>query len=205
MRWDEYSEEVLEHFKHPKNMGVIENPDGVGHVGNPMCGDIMEIYIKVKDKIITDIKFKTFGCVAAIATSSMLTELVKGKTLEEAEKISNQQIAKSLGGLPPVKMHCSVLAADALKKAIKDYYQKMKIEPDKIVDAYGRVCPVPLNMCSDALEKMEKGQIVKVIADDEGVKKDFPEWCKKTGNKLLKIEKKEDIYHIFIQKSEKIG
>jgi nitrogen fixation NifU-like protein len=117
----EYSEKVMEHFRNPKNVGDIENPDGVGRVGNPMCGDIMELYIKVKDGIITDAKFKTFGCGAAIATSSMVTELVKGKTIDEALNISNRAVAEALGGLPPIKMHCSVLAEEALKKALDDY------------------------------------------------------------------------------------
>ena len=121
-----YSEKVMEHFKEPKNVGEIENPDGVGKIGNPVCGDVMWIYIKVKDNRIADIKFKTFGCVAAIATTSILTELAKGKTLEEAEKLTNKDVADSLGGLPPIKMHCSNLAADALKKAIEDYREKKK-------------------------------------------------------------------------------
>ncbi len=120
----EYSKQVMEHFRNPKNVGEIKNPDGTGHVGNPVCGDIMELYIKVKDNVIKDAKFKTFGCGAAIATSSMVTELVKGKTIEEALKISNSAVAKALGGLPPIKMHCSVLAEEALKSAIDDYLKK---------------------------------------------------------------------------------
>lgn len=119
-----YSEKVMEHFKNPRNVGEMENPDGIGHVGNPVCGDIMELYIKVKDNIITDAKFKTFGCGAAIATSSMVTELVKGKTIPEALKVSNSAVAEALGGLPPVKMHCSVLAEEALRSAIEDYQKK---------------------------------------------------------------------------------
>ncbi len=122
--WSLYSEKVMEHFKNPRNVGEIENPDGVGHVGNPVCGDIMELYIKVKDSIIVDAKFKTFGCGAAIATSSMVTELVKGKEIEEALKISNRAVAEALGGLPPIKMHCSVLSEEALKSAIEDYLNK---------------------------------------------------------------------------------
>ncbi|MBM3701555.1 MAG: Fe-S cluster assembly scaffold protein NifU [Actinobacteria bacterium] len=120
----QYSEKVMEHFLNPRNVGEIENPDGIGHVGNPVCGDILELYIKVKDNIIIDAKFKTFGCGAAIATSSMVTELVKGKGIEEALKISNKAVAEALGGLPPIKMHCSVLAEDALKSAIDDYLKK---------------------------------------------------------------------------------
>jgi len=119
-----YSEKVMEHFRNPRNVGSIENPDGVGQVGNPVCGDIMRLEIKVKDGRIDDVKFKTFGCGAAIATSSMVTELVKGKTLDEALAISNKTVAEALEGLPPVKMHCSNLAADALHKAIEDYLAK---------------------------------------------------------------------------------
>jgi len=119
-----YSEKVMEHFANPHNVGEIPNADGIGKVGNPQCGDVMWLYIKVKDNIITDIKFKTFGCGAAIATSSMITELARGKTLEEAKKISRQDVADSLDGLPPTKMHCSNLASDALREAIKDYEAK---------------------------------------------------------------------------------
>ncbi|MCK4952459.1 Fe-S cluster assembly scaffold protein NifU [Candidatus Bathyarchaeota archaeon] len=126
-----YSEKVMDHFKNPRNMGEIPDADGIGTVGNPVCGDMMEVYIKVKDKCIVDIKFKTFGCGAAIATSSMVTELAKGKTLEEAKKITRANVAESLGGLPKIKMHCSNLAADALHHAIEDYYKKQKIEEAK--------------------------------------------------------------------------
>ena len=119
-----YSKKVMEHFMNPKNVGVIENPDGYGKVGNPVCGDLMEIYIKVKDDIITDIKFKTFGCGSAIATSSMVTELAMGKHVDEAMKITRNDVADELDGLPPQKMHCSNLAADALQEAIKDYKKK---------------------------------------------------------------------------------
>ena len=122
-----YSEKVMDHFRNPRNMGEMANPDGVGKVGNPVCGDMMELYIKVENDVITDVKFMTFGCGAAIATSSMVTELVKGKTLDEALKISNATVAEALDGLPPVKMHCSVLAEDALKGAIEDY-RKRKAE-----------------------------------------------------------------------------
>ncbi len=126
----QYSQKVMEHFMHPRNVGEIENPDGVGHVGNPICGDIMELYIKVKDNIIVDAKFKTFGCGAAIATSSMVTELVKGKTIEQALEISNKTVAEALDGLPPVKIHCSMLAEEALKLAREDYRKRQK-ESDK--------------------------------------------------------------------------
>lgn len=124
--WSLYSERVMEHFRNPRNVGEIENPDGVGHVGNPVCGDIMELYIKVKDGTIVDAKFKTFGCGAAIATSSMVTEMVKGKSIEEALKISNKAVAEALDGLPPIKMHCSALAEEALKSAIEDYLNNSK-------------------------------------------------------------------------------
>jgi nitrogen fixation NifU-like protein len=119
--WSLYSEKAMDHFKNPRNVGEMENPDGVGHVGNPVCGDIMELYIKIKDGIIVDAKFKTFGCGAAIATSSIVTEMVKGKNIKEALKISNKAVTEALDGLPPAKMHCSVLAEDALKSAIEDY------------------------------------------------------------------------------------
>lgn len=114
----------MEHFRNPKNMGEMKDADGKGEVGNPSCGDVMTVYIKVKDDRIADIKFQTFGCVAAVATSSMVTELAKGKTLDEAMKLSRADVAESLGGLPPIKMHCSNLAADALHEAIKDYRKK---------------------------------------------------------------------------------
>jgi len=118
----------MEHFKNPRNMGEIPDADGVGTVGNPVCGDVMAIYIKVKDNRIADIKFKTFGCGAAVATSSMVTELAKGKTLEQAMKITRADVADELGGLPPIKMHCSNLAADGLHAAIEDYYKKQKVK-----------------------------------------------------------------------------
>lgn len=120
-----YSEKVMEHFANPRNVGEIPDADGVGYVGNPQCGDIMKMFIKVDDnEVITDVKFKTFGCGAAIATSSISTELIKGKTIEEALKITNKAIAEALDGLPPQKMHCSVLAAEALQKAVEDYRNK---------------------------------------------------------------------------------
>ena len=127
MKGDEeimYSEKVVEHFTNPRNMGEMEDADAVGKVGNPTCGDLIWIYIKVKDDIITEVKFKTFGCAAAIATSSMVTELTKGKTLKEAYQITRNDVADSLEGLPPIKMHCSNLAADGLHKAIEEYLQK---------------------------------------------------------------------------------
>ena len=121
---EEYSTKVMEHFFNPRNVGTMDDADGVGEVGNPRCGDIMRMYIKVKEDKITDIKFQTFGCGAAVATSSMVTELVKGKTLDEALKITNREVAEALDGLPPVKMHCSNLAEAGIKAAIDDYRKK---------------------------------------------------------------------------------
>jgi nitrogen fixation NifU-like protein len=123
-----YSEKVMEHFSNPRNVGEIEDADGIGEVGNPVCGDMMTIYIKVEDGKLSDVKFKTFGCGAAIATSSMITELAKGKTIEEALEISRDDVADSLDGLPPVKMHCSNLAADGLHLAIEDYKKKQELK-----------------------------------------------------------------------------
>ena len=119
-----YSAKVIEHFQNPRNVGEIKDADGVGTVGNASCGDIMSIYIKVENNIITDIKFKTFGCGAAIATSSITTELVKGRSIEEAERLTRNQVAEALDGLPPIKMHCSNLATDALRAAIEDYRKR---------------------------------------------------------------------------------
>jgi len=123
-----YSKKVMEHFMNPKNVGTIENPDGYGKVGNPVCGDLMEMYITVKDDKISDMKFQTFGCGSAIATSSMVTELAKGMHVDEAMKITRNDVADELDGLPPKKMHCSNLAADALHEAIKDYKEKKEAE-----------------------------------------------------------------------------
>ena len=120
----EYSEKVVEHYTNPKNVGKIEDASGIGEVGNPVCGDIMKMFIKVENSIIVDVKFKTFGCGAAIATSSISTEMIKGKTLEEALQLKNTDVVNSLGGLPPIKLHCSVLAEEAIHEAIADYYRK---------------------------------------------------------------------------------
>lgn len=126
-----YSEKVIDHFSNPRNVGEIENADGVGTVGNSKCGDIMRMYLKVDDSgVITDCKFKTFGCGAAIATSSMATEMIKGKTLKEALKLTNMAVAEALDGLPPVKMHCSLLAEEAVKAAVEDY---MKKHPEAVI------------------------------------------------------------------------
>ena len=124
----DYTDKVLEHFRNPKNVGVMKNPDGVGKVTSPVCGDIMELYIKVKDEKIIDVKFQTFGCAAAVASSSVLTEMIKGKTIEEALEITNKRIIDALGGLPKEKLHCSILAEDGAKKAIEDYLRKSNIK-----------------------------------------------------------------------------
>jgi len=130
----EYTEQVMDHFMHPRNVGEIENASGVGMVGNAKCGDIMKMYIKVENDVIVDVKFKTFGCGAAIATSSKATEIVKGMTIDEALKVTNKMVAESLGGLPPVKIHCSVLAEEALHAAIQDYKDKLERgeNPDEV-------------------------------------------------------------------------
>jgi len=120
-----YSDKVMDHFLHPRNTGEISDASGIGTVGNPICGDVMKMFIKVENNIIVDAKFKTFGCGAAISTSSMVTEMVKGKTVEEALKISNRAVAEALGGLPAIKLHCSVLAEQALRAALADYYKKI--------------------------------------------------------------------------------
>jgi len=124
-----YSKTVMDHFMNPRNVGEIENPDGIGEVGNPVCGDIMKIFLKIEDNRITDAKFKTFGCGAAIASSSMATELIKGKSLEEAWEVSNKAVAEALEGLPPIKMHCSVLAEEGIHKAINDYRTRHNLVP----------------------------------------------------------------------------
>ena len=124
-----YSEKVLDHFANPRNVGEIENADGIGEVGNAKCGDIMKMYIKVDDDTITDVKFKTFGCGAAIATSSIATEMIKGKKLDEAVKLTNKAVVEALDGLPPAKLHCSVLAEEAMKAAVSDYYKKNGVDP----------------------------------------------------------------------------
>ena len=121
---EQYSKKVMDHFLNPRNVGEMKDADGIGEAGNPVCGDIMRMYIKVKDNVITDIKFLTYGCGAAVATSSMVTEMVKGKTIEEALEITNKQVAEALDGLPPIKMHCSILAEEGIKAAIDDYKKK---------------------------------------------------------------------------------
>ncbi len=128
-----YSEKVLDHFTNPRNVGELSDANGIGEVGNPQCGDIMKMYLKIENGVIEDVKFKTFGCGAAIATSSMATELVKGATVEEALKLTNSAVVEALDGLPPVKIHCSVLAEQAVKAAISDYYTRQGIDPLPIV------------------------------------------------------------------------
>ena len=125
-----YSEKVMDHFRNPRNVGVIENADGVGEVGNPVCGDIMKIYLKIQDDTIADVKFETFGCGSAIASSSMATELIKGKPISDALQLTNKAVTEALGGLPAHKLHCSVLAEEAIKAALRDYYEKNGIEYD---------------------------------------------------------------------------
>ena len=126
-----YSDIVMDHFMHPRNVGEIENPDGVGQVGNAKCGDIMKIYLKIEDDIIKDVKFETFGCGSAIASSSMATEMIKGKTIDEALAVTNRQVVDALGGLPAHKLHCSVLAEEAIKKALQDYFDRNGIPYDE--------------------------------------------------------------------------
>lgn len=132
-----YSDKVWDHFSNPRNVGEIADADGVGEVGNAKCGDIMKMFLKIENNVITDVKFKTFGCGAAIATSSMATELIKGKPIENALKLTNKAVVEALDGLPPVKVHCSVLAEQAIKSALADYYRKNGIDPTPLVGEIG--------------------------------------------------------------------
>ena len=134
----EYSEKVMDHFMNPRNVGEIEDADGIGEVGNAKCGDIMKMYLKIEDDIITDVKFKTFGCGSAIATSSMATEMIKGKNIKEAAKLTNKAVVEALEGLPKIKIHCSVLAEQAIKAALADYYKSKGIDPEPIL---GKIPP----------------------------------------------------------------
>ena len=136
-----YSETVMDHFKHPRNVGEMQDPSGVGEVGNAVCGDIMKIYLKIENDIVTDVKFETFGCGSAIASSSMATEMIKGKPLSEALAVSNKAVVEALDGLPAHKLHCSVLAEEAIKAAIQDYYEKNGIEYDHSQFANCETCP----------------------------------------------------------------
>lgn len=140
-----YSDKVIDHFSNPRNVGEIKEASGIGEVGNPACGDIMKIYLKIKNEIIVDVKFKTFGCGAAIATSSMATELIKGKNVNEAIKLTNKAVVEALDGLPPVKLHCSVLAEEAVKAAIIDYYKKQGIDTTDLERQ------VSVNCCKDCI------------------------------------------------------
>ncbi len=135
-----YSEKVMEHFTNPRNVGEIENADGIGEVGNPQCGDIMKMYLKIDGGIITDVKFKTFGCGAAIATSSIATEMIRGKSIEDALQLTNKAVVQALDGLPPVKLHCSVLAEQAVKTALSDYYRRQGVDPLPIVGPIEEHC-----------------------------------------------------------------
>ena len=137
-----YSEKVMDHFENPRNVGVIEDASGVGEVGNPVCGDFMRMYIKVENGVISDVKFKTYGCTSAVASSSMATEMIKGKTIEEALALSNKAVTQALDGLPPQKLHCSVLAEEAVRAAVKDYYDKNGIayDPEELSTASCEAC-----------------------------------------------------------------
>ena len=188
-----YSELVMDHFSNPRNVGEIPDADGVGTEGNPTCGDIMKIFIKVEDETITDIKFKTFGCGAAIATSSMVTEMVKGKNIDEAMGISNKMVAEALGGLPANKMHCSNLVADALHKAIVDYKEKQKQKAVKEAPAAavhpheGHACICPL--CERSMEEpypycSSCGAELKYCPKCEGVVAQGAKTCSSCGAAL---------------------
>ncbi len=149
-----YNEKVIEHYSNPRNVGKIENASGVGEVGNPICGDIMKMYLKIENNMIVDVKFKTFGCGAAIASSSVSTEMVKGKTIEEALTLTNKDVIKELGGLPPVKLHCSVLAEEAIKEAIADYYRKEgKLSEEEILKKCGLTNQEKCSHCADVKEE----------------------------------------------------
>ena len=145
-----YNEKVIEHYSNPRNVGEIADASGVGEVGNPICGDIMRMYLKIENEVITDVKFKTFGCGAAIATSSISTEMIKGKTIDEALKLNNKDVVNELGGLPPIKLHCSVLAEEAIKVAIADYYRKEgKLTEEEIIKKCGIKCNSGCCHCAD--------------------------------------------------------
>ncbi|MHA1270260.1 MAG: Fe-S cluster assembly scaffold protein NifU [Candidatus Helarchaeota archaeon] len=195
MKSTQYSEKVLDHFRNPRNVGTLDGDDvAIGRVGNPVCGDLMEIYIKVKDDVITDIKFKTFGCGSAIATSSMITEIAKGKTLDEALKITRQDVADELDGLPPIKMHCSNLAADALHDAINNYRKGVKLEP--VVD-------VPLKTCTIKPEKKEIIGLDKLL--NKGVYKDYDNLEIFSGKRVIIVENGEHSIKLAIDLTKYTG
>lgn len=160
----DYSDKVMDHFMNPRNVGVVEDADGVGRAGNPVCGDLMEMSVKISDDVITDIKFRTFGCGAAIATSSMATELIKGKKIDEALEVSNRAIAEALGGLPPIKMHCSVLAAEALRATLANYYTR-RGEFAKALDLQDEQVerPVEAAEASEPLHWGDFGRMVRAL------------------------------------------
>ena len=160
----QYSDKVMDHFMNPRNVGVIENADGVGRTGNPVCGDLMEMSVKIADDVITDIKFRTFGCGAAIATSSMATEMIKGKSIDEALEISNRAIAEALDGLPPVKMHCSVLAAEALRDTLANYFRRQgQVERAAELLAEDVVSPVDTQETHEPLRWQDFARLVRVL------------------------------------------
>jgi nitrogen fixation protein NifU and related proteins len=160
----QYSDKVMDHFMNPRNVGVIENADGVGRTGNPVCGDLMEMSVKIADDVITDIKFRTFGCGAAIATSSMATEMIKGKSIDEALEISNRAIAEALDGLPPVKMHCSVLAAEALRDTLANYFRRQgQVERAAELLAEDVVSPVDTQEAHEPLHWHDFARLVRVL------------------------------------------
>jgi nitrogen fixation NifU-like protein len=160
----EYSDKVIDHFMNPRNVGVVEDADGVGRTGNPVCGDLMEMSVKIKDNVIEDVKFRTFGCGAAIATSSMATEMIKGKSIDEALEITNRAIAEALDGLPPIKMHCSVLAAEALRATLSDYYRR-RGQLDKAADLAQEDVeePVDTEESREALMWSDFGRLVRAL------------------------------------------
>ncbi len=184
-----YSEKVMEHFLHPRNVGTIDNPDGVGEVGNPVCGDMMTFYIKVKNGVLEEIKYQTFGCGAAIAVSSIVSEMAKGKTIEEALKITNKVVAEALGGLPANKMHCSNLGAEALRKAIEDYQSKSEKKGTEVKSEKngekGCLCPY----CDSSLAKTMPycqgcGRKLKVCPECHSLQPWEANFCPKCGTQL---------------------
>ena len=194
MKSTKYSKKVLEHFRDPRNVGTLEGDDvAIGRVGNPVCGDLMEIYIRVKDDVIEEITFKTFGCGSAIATSSMITEIARGKTLDEALEITRQDVADELDGLPPIKMHCSNLAADALHDAIKNYREGKKLEP--LVDVPTKSCGVPTPREVIGVEEFL----------NKGVYRDYSDLEAFRDKRILVIENGEPSIELAIKLTEYTG